>query len=68
VKCIPFGPPIIYEKEEFWGRSLGKAYGIKVWCYLEHLGGKTLEAIENQIIQRTSHQTSSKQKRKPWVS
>jgi hypothetical protein len=40
MECIVFGPPLICEKGEFWGRTLGKAYGIKVWCYLEHLGGK----------------------------
>jgi hypothetical protein len=25
--------------------TLGKEYGLKVWCYLEHLGGKTLGTL-----------------------
>jgi hypothetical protein len=31
--------------------TLGKTYGIKVWCYSKHLGGKHGKEQKNQVIQ-----------------
>jgi hypothetical protein len=34
MKCLPLWPTYIGEK----GRTLGKTYWIKAWCYWEHIG------------------------------
>jgi hypothetical protein len=59
---ILFDSLLICEKGEIWERILGKAYGIKVCHYLEHLGGKHWKQIKkkHQIIQRTSHLLQNK--------
>jgi hypothetical protein len=31
------------------GQLLGKAYGIKVWCYWEHLGGADQKRLGNMM-------------------
>jgi hypothetical protein len=31
--------------------TLGKTYGIKVWCYSKHIGGKHGKERKNQVIQ-----------------